>query len=174
MKTEKQTMWQLVMASKDIVSSTPEQLFKNGMDYFAWSDNNPIETKKRIMNGKQAGESTVIEHPRPYTVKAMCLFCNVTEEYLIDCRNTRDKTNEYYVVATKLMYLIYAQNMEMAMLDIFNPIFTAKVLNIEKGEEAPSSGVKVQIVNGLPELLDSEILVLEKLQQENPGFFSGD
>lgn len=167
---EKKTLLDILKISRDVVSTTPQELFQNGLDYFQWSDENPIITKKKIMNGAKAGEHTEIEHHRPYTVKALCLYCNVTEEYLIDCRNSRDKTNDYYIVVTKLMYLIYAQNMEMAMIDVFNPIFTAKVLNLER-EEAPSSGIKVEVVNGLPELLDSEILVLEKLELEKPGWF---
>lgn len=166
-------MWQIVQMSADIISSTPEQLFDNAMKYFEWSDNNPITTKKKILNGAKAGESVEVDHPRPYTIKNLCLFCNISEEYLVDCRNSTDKTSPYYVVATKIMYLVYAQNMEMAMLDIFNPIFTAKVLNMEK-EEAPSSGVRVEIVNGLPELLDSEIKVLEKLESEKPDWYKGE
>jgi len=57
------------------------------------------------------------------------------------------------------------------MVDIYNPMFVAKVLNMEK-DEAPVEYPKVEFVNGLPPLLENEDEVLKKLDLENPNWIS--
>lgn len=163
--------WEIVLNSANIVSDTPQKLFENGINYLKWCDENPIVLSRTLLSGKEAGKKVDIEKVRPYSIKGLCLHCNITEEYLIDVRNFKDKSNDYYVVVTKLMYLIYVHNLEHGMVDEFNSILTGKVLSIDV-QEVPTSGVKVEVVNGLPELYDSEIQVLEKLDMEKPGWIN--
>ena len=79
------------------------------------------------------------------------------------------RDSPYYVAVSKLLYIIYVQNMEGAMVDIYNPMFVAKVLNMEK-DEAPVEYPKVELVGGLPPLLENEDEVLKKLDLENPNW----
>jgi hypothetical protein len=57
----------------------------------------------------------------------------------------------------------------MAMIGEYSPVFTAKVLNMEK-EETPNSSVTVNVIGGLPSLSTSENAILEKLESENKLF----
>ena len=154
-----------------VVSNTAEELFDNGLKYFKWCKENPIIARRPIMTGKRAGQVGEIEYTRPYTIKGLCLHCNIDEEYMADIRGLKDKKNPYYVAVSKLLYIIYVQNMEGAMVDIYNPMFVAKVLNMEK-DETPVEYPKVELVGGLPALLENEDEVLKKLDLENPNWIS--
>ncbi len=146
-------------------SNTAQQLWENALAYFKWNQDNPIEFKKTVMSGKTAGDKVLIEAPRMLTVKGLCLFCGLLEEYLQDLWQSRDKTSEYYIVATRILYHIHTQNMEFAALDIFNPILVSKLHKIET-EEVPTGSIKIEYVRNLPALSTSENEVLEKLDAE--------
>ncbi len=149
-----------------VVSESPEDLWNNATKYFRWCEDNPIMTKKTIMNGKGAGDKVFVQYVRPYSIKALCLHCGILEEWLRDVRANKDKSSLWYQVVSKILYIIYIQNLEMATIGEFNPIFTAKVLNLEK-DDTPTGSVRVELVSGLPELSKSENEILEKLELEN-------
>lgn len=158
------------MVNKDLVkviSSSPESLWQNACNYFSWCDNNPISIPKTLMSGKEAGKQVDVRYKRAYNIKALCLHCGIPEEYIKDIRNSKDKQDLYYHVVSKILYIIYSQNLEGAMVDVFNPVFTARVLGMEK-EEQTTSAVTVTVVQGLPELSKSENEILEKLESEKP------
>lgn len=152
---------------KQILSDNPQTLWANAIQYAKWCKDNPITSKRKQLTGKNAGQDIQIEYIRPLTIKGLCLHCNINEDYIMDLRGCKDKSNEYYIVITKILYMIYTQNAEGAMVGIYESGFTAKMLNIEK-EEVSSGSVKVEHINELPELLDSENAILEKLELENP------
>lgn len=160
--------WEIVNSGQNIVSDTPQRLWANSCMYFKWCDDNPITVRQTLMSGKEAGKKVEIEETRPYSIKALCLHCNITEDYLRDVRGSKDKNNEYFLVVSKILYIIYSQNLEYAITGIFNPIFTAKVLNLEKEDKDAGGSITVNIVSqGIPELSNSENEILEKLELEN-------
>lgn len=146
-------------------SNTAQRLWENAIAYFAWNKANPIEYKKTILSGKTAGDKVLIEAPRMLTVKGLCLFCGLLEDYLEDIWRSADKSNEYYIVATRILYHIHTQNMEYAAIDVFNPILVTRLHKLEV-EEAPTGTIKIEYVRNLPALSNSENEVLEKLDQE--------
>ena len=158
--------WEVVNAGRIRVSSEPEDLWDNACEYFKWCDENPIETKKTLTSGKEAGKIVVDVQTRPYSKKGLCIHCGILEEYLNDLRQIKDRESLWYIVVSKILYIIYVQNLELATLGVFNPIFVSKVLGMEK-DDTPTSGIKIQIVQGLPELSVSENEILEKLESEN-------
>lgn len=164
------THWQIVNSGKTLVSNSAEGWWNDACAYFKWCDEHPIIVKRTILTGKDAGRFVNITKPRPYTIKGLCLHCGILDTYLNDIRQTNDKTSLYYIVASRILCIIFVQNQEYAMVDEFNPIFTAKVLNMEKDDTPPSS-IKIELVPGLPPLSTSENEILEKLdleRQSNP------
>jgi hypothetical protein len=157
--------WQVVNSGRIVVSNTPETLWADACEYFKWCDENPIKVKKTLSSGKGAGTTATQEHPRPYSVKGLCLHCGITEEYLKDVRATKDERSLYFIVVSKIMYIIYVQNLELATVGVYNPIFTAKVLNMET-DDTPTTAITVNVVGGLPALSSTENEVLEKLELE--------
>lgn len=156
-----QELWDVESRS----SLTAQQLWDNALAYFRWNKENPIEFKKTVMSGKTSGDKVLVEAPRMLTVKGLCLFCGLLEEYLQDIWQSRDKGNEYYIVATRILYHIHTQNMEYAALDVFNASLVVKLHKLET-EEVPTGSITVNYVRNLPALSNSESEVLEKLDQE--------
>lgn len=142
-----------------------KSLWDNALSYFAWCKDNPIELKKKLMSGNQAGTDTTVTKIRPYSLKALCLHCGLTEDFFRDLRNTKDKDSLYYQVATRILYNIWVQNYEMGLIDEYNSIMVMKVLGMDK-EEVQVGAIKVEIVPGLPQLSESENEILAKLESE--------
>ena len=165
--------WEILSRGQVVVSNTPEQLWENAVSYFKWCEENPIKNKKSIASGAKAGTTMTETMTRPFTVKALCLHCGILEDYIRTIRQTKDKTSLYYNVMTKILYIIYIQNQELATVGVFNPIFTAKILNIDT-EERSTTPIKIEIVQGLPVLSESENEVLSNIENENRVFENGD
>lgn len=160
--------WEIVAAGNIRASNNPKELWENACSYFKWMDDNPKVIPKTITSGKEAGRIVTEHKILPYSIKALCLHCGIEEEYLKDVRNGI-KEDPYYQVVSKILYIIYTQNYEMAVVGEYNAIFTAKVLNIDK-DDSPKRVATVNIVTGLPTLSTSENEVLEKLEMENRDF----
>lgn len=154
--------WEVMSVSHN----TPEGLWEAAEKYFYWCQENPIEIKRTLMSGNRAGNEIKTTRIRPYSLKALCLHCGVTEDYFQSVRETKAKDSLYYIVVSKILYNIWVQNYEMAMIDEFNPIMTAKVLGMDK-EEIQHGSIKIEIVQGLPQLSESENEILEKLESED-------
>lgn len=157
--------WESVNYGGSIISDTPQSLWENAMAYFKWCDENPIVETKSITVGKDAGSRYQTESVRPYTVKGLCLHCNVMEEYLVSLMSTKDSRSDYYIVASKIMYIIHTQNLEMATVGSFNAMLVSKALNMEAPEPV-AEAVKIEIVGDLPALQTSEADVLKNLDLE--------
>lgn len=157
--------WQVLNGGKTIVSNTAQELWNNAIEYFKWCKDYPIKYKRVLTSGRDAGTKIEMEATRPYTVRGLCLHCGITEEYLLELMMVKDRSSLFYIVSSRIRDIIYTQNVEHAMVDVFNPIFTSKVLNMEK-EETPSGAIKVEVMHGLPALSTSENEILEKLDLE--------
>ncbi len=167
--------WEIVHNNRNVMSDTPEKLWNNAIGYFKWCDDNPHEELIPVLTGKEAGRQIIRKKARMYTVKGLCLHCNIEEEYIKSMRQLKNEQSEYYVVVSKILYIIYTQNIEMAAVDIFNGGFITKVLGLEKEDNTPKD-IKVTIVNEIegdsggkskiPELSESENQILEKLELE--------
>lgn len=158
--------WQVVNRGIDGTNNTAEDLWFNACAYFKWCDENPIKTKETLKSGKEAGRVVTNEQIRPYSIKGLCLHCGITQEYLKDARGTKDTASEYYIVVSRILYIIYVQNLEHAVVGNYNAIFVSKLLNIDNEDDGSSGAVKVEIVNGIPPLSYSENAVLEKMTLE--------
>lgn len=158
--------WEVVNEGNVIAPSSAEELWLRATEYFKWCDENHIRTYETLKSGKEAGKKVRNKIIRPYNIQALCLHCGIMEDYLHSIKRGKKKDSLYFVVVDRILAVIYSQNLEMAMIGEFNPIFTAKVLNMESKEE-PVGAIRIDIVQGLPELNNSENEILEKLESEN-------
>lgn len=165
MATKLLSHWEMVDAGLMKEIKTPEDIWHNAKTYFKWCDETPITQKKPVMVGKEAGKSVTVETIRPYSIKALCLHCGIDEEYIKDIRASKAKDSLWYIVISKILYIIYVQNYELAQVDVFNAGFTAKVLSLDK-EDTPNQAIQVTVVQGLPSISNSENEILEKLELE--------
>lgn len=158
--------WKVVFSGNVQTDMDAVGLWENACKYFDWSDKHPIELNKKVGVGKDAGKDLKTSIARPYSIKALCLHCGILEEYLSDIRKSKDKTSDYFHVVSRIMYIIYTQNVELAQVGVYSPIVTAQVLSIGKEDPNPTSSIRVEVVPGLPMLSNTENEVLEKLEQE--------
>jgi len=159
-------LWQFVDPLKTVVSTTAEDIWRMAMEYFQWSDENPLKVKKTINTGKDAGKPYYDENPRPYSLKAFCIHSGLIEDYLIEIRKTKREDSDYYKVITKILYIIYVQNSDLAQVGVYNPIFTSKLLGMDNDNDKPIKAIQVTVVQGLPSLSSTEAEVVEKIELE--------
>lgn len=147
--------------------TTPEMMWQMAKEYFTWNKANPIKIPKVLSSGKESGKEIIITKIRPLSIQAFCFGCGILPEYLKDITKTKATESNYYKVTVAIINIIRTQNIEMAMIDEFNPIFTAKILGLEK-EEVPTGGVTITHVyqKGDMKLSNSENELLEKVREE--------
>lgn len=162
--------WEVVNSNRLVIFDTPEDIWKRACSYFKWCDDNPINMKRTVTAGKNTGDVVEVTRRRPYTIKGLCIHCGITEEYIRDLRRTKDKDSEYYIVVSKILYIIYTDNIEHGIVGEYNAVLVSKILNLDK-EELPATPPRVEIISdGVPTLLESESQILEKLESENKLF----
>jgi DNA-packaging protein gp3 len=133
-----------------------EDLYEDAKEYFMWCEANPIYKEEMI---KQTGQMIQIEIPRPYNLPALCVHCGVTASYVMEmARNSN--MGEYHQVAQWILACIYAQNLEYAMVGIFNPLVTSKKLMLGTTDDAGKTPAQIKIevvkIEGVPSLATSE------------------
>jgi len=162
-----QSLWKIVSSGNIKVYEDAKELWEKAEAYFEWCDTKPIMSKRTLQSGKEAGKKVEIEHTRPYSIKGFCLFTGVNEAWLKDISVSNGKDSDWYMVVEKIMYVIYNQNMEGAMVDLFNPIMVGKVLGLDKPEDNTGKVTRVEIVDSVSnKLSNSESEVLQNLNQE--------
>lgn len=156
--------WQIVNRRDTIISTTPEGLWEQGISYFKWVDDNPIQDQITITSGKEAGKQVTRKIKRPYTIKALCLHCGLSEKYLKDILAQKDSNSNWYHVVEKLCTIVYNQNLEGGITGLFNPIMVSKVLNLDKPDDGNLTNVKVEVIDSrTKELPNSENEIIKNL-----------
>lgn len=160
-------LWEVISnRSNEEVDTSAIGIWTKACEYFKWCDDNPVLWKSSIASGTKAGQSFANELPQPYSVKALCLYCGMTEAYVSFMRNTKDTSSDYYIVISKILSIIYVQNLNYAVTGVYNSTFTAKLLSVGEDVSVPEP-VKVEVITqNIPSLSSSENEVLEKLELE--------
>jgi len=157
--------WEVVNASRNVVSNSPEELWENACLYFQWTDSHPRITFDTVRVGKDQGKQLEIHHKRPYSIKALCMHCGIDEEYFTDLRKNAQPGSGWHIAVSRILYVIYTEMLEGGLAGDFNSILVGKILNFEE-PVTPDSTITVNVVNGLPPLSNSENEVLKKLELE--------
>lgn len=161
-------LWQTVSSfANRVIVDTPEDIWKRACEYFQWCDDNPIVWKTTVMSGNKAGNKVENESPQPYSISGLCLYAGISQTYIQSIRQSKSQESAFFIVISKILSIIYVQNMNYATTGVFNPVFTAKLLNIGNDDEETRQPAKIEIISaGIPELSNSENEVLEKLELE--------
>lgn len=163
--------WRMLIENPPVAYNTPEQLWERIVSYFKWCDENPIFSKRSVLTGRNAGDKFNDESPRPYSIKAMCLHCGITEKYLKDISKNENDTSGYYNVVYSAISVIYLQNYEYTVVGVYPSSFMSKVLGLGTDEKM-NQPIKIEIAHGLPQLESSESEILKKLDLEMASFQS--
>lgn len=159
--------WQKLVDGNVKTPTTPADLWEQSVVYFNWCDTNPIIQKKTILIGRDVGRKVEEENPRPYTLKGLCIHTGLSENYFKDIKNS-NTNSMYYAVVMRILYIIYVQNQELATVGVFSPIFTSKMLGMDKEEDTQKTEFTVRVValDGISKLSNSESEVMKKIELE--------
>lgn len=143
------------MVKSQSSGTKPEDLYEDAKKYFMWCEANPIYKEEMI---KQTGALVPVTYPRPFNLPALCIHCGITVQYIMDMAKNPN-AGEYNKVAQWILEVIYSQNLEYAMVGIFNSNITMKKLNLGSQDEAGKMPaiIKIEVVTGdAPQLEDNE------------------
>jgi len=132
-----------------------EDLWNDAKEYFMWCESNPIYKQEMI---KQTGAIVNTFFPRPFNLPALCLHCGVAVSYINDLARNK-AAGDYHLVAQKILQVIYSQNLEYAMVGIFNANVTMKKLGLgddDRSNAAATIQISVVKPEGTPALEDNE------------------
>lgn len=162
-----ESLWQFIDNNRgNVTTDTAEGIWNKACQYFRWCDENPVTWKTTIMSGAKGGTKVENESPKPYSIRGLCAFCNLSDTYISSIRNSKDQGSDYYVAISKILSIIYVQNFEYAIAGVFNPVFTSKILGFADDVATPAPS-KVEIVHtGVPQLSSSENEILQKMEKE--------
>lgn len=144
------------MVKAKVSGSAAEDLWNDAVEYFMWCESHPIYKEEMV---RQTGAVANTKAPRPFNLPALCIHCGVTPAYIVDMARNK-AAGDFHLVAQKILAVIYSQNLEYAMVGIFNANVTSKKLNLgtpddEGGKAAATVNIQV-IENGAPPLLENE------------------
>lgn len=113
-------------AGRPRIYATPDELWKDALDYFAWCDENPIYTIEYY--GKDAIKCKV-PHQRPYTWTGLYIWCDVCDLKLYW------KRDEFISILTCIENCIYTQKFEGAAVGIFSAYIISRDLGLREAKD---------------------------------------
>lgn len=124
---------------------TQDDLLEPIKEYFEWADKTPWIKNDVVKSGEMAGTPLQIPTQRPYTLIAMChhigLSFSVWDSYT--------KKPEFSEVTTYVRERIQNQQVEGAMVGVFNPNLTARINGIAENtkNDHTTNGKDIGAVN---------------------------
>lgn len=127
-------------------------LWEKAAEYFAWVDSNPIPLEggtyvyRRMVKGndelkKAENNSTA---PRPYTLSGFCAFANICRQWA-DFKNTYcAKSEEFREVINAIENIIRTQQVEGAMVKLYDSNLTARLNGITDKTQTEVTGADGQ------------------------------
>lgn len=152
--------WEVINAGGIKIPDTPEHLWEQAVGYFKWCQDNPMVEKRTLLSGKTQGAKIDVEFVRPFTIKGFCLHAGISEKYISDLKDMHPSDSPWVHVMERILYLVYNQNLEGAIVGTYNPIIISKILNVDKDNDKDNDAPpRVEIV-------DSTSSVIPKSEDE--------
>lgn len=125
---------------RDMIFANPDILWEEAMGYFKWVDENPIMSYE--WNGKDPVKCD-LEKARAYSLKGLCLYLGVHEQYFNSTISTRE---DFSHVVSRIRDIIFTQKFELAAAGLLNHIIIVRDLGlVEKQETAMPTGLELII-----------------------------
>ena len=121
---------------RDKIFSTPEMLIEAVGEYFVWVNKNPLYRNEAIKSGDHAGTIIPIPIQRPYTLKALAHFLDIS----FKTWQLYKQREEFEVIITKVEEFIYNQKFECATAGIFNSNIIARELGLIDRKDQTTDG----------------------------------
>lgn len=128
---------------RDTLFKTPEMLLEAAHNYFNWCNDNPIQSvvKKTSNNGFSDEVKT---HQRPFTKQGLFLHFGCSETWLTNFKKTCSA--DFLKVIEAIEQTIEAQQIEHAMVGVFNSNLVARIQGIKDSTDVTTNGENVKAV----------------------------
>lgn len=129
----------------------PDKLWDACVEYFAWVEDNPLQTSELV---KFQGEAKIATLPkmRAMTIDGLCIFLDVARKTWDNYRARKD----YLPVVTRVEQVMRTQKFTGAAADLLNPNIIARDLGLaDKSELTGRDGAPIavsQVVLAAPDL----------------------
>ena len=111
---------------------TPNELWEKACEYFQWCDDNPYYELK-VFNNKGDVVEANVPKMRAYTIKELCIFLGVNEDYLYQFNE--ENNQEFSSIITCIRDVIYTQKFTGAAADLLNPNIIARQLGLSDKQD---------------------------------------
>jgi hypothetical protein len=139
-------LWQVVAKhpiGKPRKFATPADLWAACLEYFQWTEDNPLQAAELV---KYQGEAKLSNVPkmRAMTMTGLYLFINCPKQTWHEYKKRDREGDDYSDVITRVEQIIYRQKLEGAAADMLNPNIIARELGLSEKTEQKST---IQIVS---------------------------
>jgi hypothetical protein len=117
---------------RELKIKTPAEFLEKAYEYFKWCDENPWSKKEAIKGGDFAGTIISIPTQRPYTIEGMCVYIGINRKTFTELYSTR---KEFIPVTTHAREVIEANQLEGAIVGVYNPNIIARKLGLADKKE---------------------------------------
>ena len=128
-------------------SYTPEQLCEKFNEYFQYMKTQTWQKTDAIKSGDMAGETIYIPIKTPLSRKGFCIFANISEQTLRNYASNDESYKEYFEVTTRALDIIDNNQIEGAIIGVYNPNIVARLNGLSDKKELEHSGeVRQEII----------------------------
>lgn len=121
---------------RKLAFADPEQLWKACLEYFEWTDANPLwEAKPVHWNGRS--ETVALAKMRVMTIEGLCVFLGISP----DTWRAYRRRQGFSGVTTRAEAVIWVQKFEGAAAGLFNANIIARELKLGRRPEADLSAI---------------------------------
>lgn len=158
-KSKHNTLWQHINpVGRPPMFKTAKQLWNAATAYFAWADAHPIsleggsyvyrkmvkgndEIKRSENNGKA---------PRPYTLAGLCTHAGIRKHWSDFRKEYAAKDDEFSEVLNAIENIIRTQQVEGAMVNLYNANLTARINGITDKTQTEVTGANGEPLSHTP------------------------
>lgn len=134
---------------RDKLFASPELLWESACEYFEWCNANPIIVTKSN-SGTQGSSNEIKEHQRPFTKQGLFFYLECSDTWLTNFK--KECTSDFLRVIHAIEQTIENQQIEHAMVGVFNSNLVARIQGIKEQSDVTTNGkeisnsIKVEIV----------------------------
>jgi len=131
---------------RDALFASPELLWESACEYFEWCNENPIIVTKST-SSTQGSSNEVKEHQRPFTKQGLFFYLECSDDWL---RNFRKScSSDFLRVIHAIEQTIESQQIEHAMVGVFNSNLVARIQGIKDHSDLTTNGKEVNTIINL-------------------------
>jgi hypothetical protein len=125
-------------------SYTPEALCDKFNEYFEYMKTQTWQKTDAIKSGDMAGETIYIPINTPLSRKSFCIFANISEDTLRNYASNKESYTEYFEVTTRALDIIDNNQIEGAIVGVYNANIVARINGIKEQVDNTTNGKDLQ------------------------------